>query len=245
MPRPFLSAEWRDLLMLNYEVDPAVLAPRLPAGTELDLWQGAALVSVVGFLMAGTRVLGLPIPFHIHFAEVNLRFYVRRGNERGVVFVKEIVPKPAIAWVARIAYGEPYVALPLRQALELREGALPRGGLVEYVWRDRIGGRKQRLGALVEGDPALPEPGSEEQFITEHYWGYTRRSATRTGVYQVQHVPWRVRSVVQPYLLADVARLYGPAFAPFLQRRPRSAFLAEGSLVSVYPAGSLRLPSHK
>ncbi|HEX7980960.1 MAG TPA: DUF2071 domain-containing protein, partial [Gemmatimonadaceae bacterium] len=108
----FLTAEWRWLVMLNYEVPPEVLAPYVPRGTSLDLWQGHALVSVVGFRFIETRVIGVPIPFHRHFDEVNLRFYVRRelpGGEarRGVVFIRELVPKPMIAWVARALYNEP------------------------------------------------------------------------------------------------------------------------------------------
>ena len=236
-PRPFLTAEWRYLIMLNYEVDPAVLEPLLPAGTVLDLWQGKALASVVGFMFQRTRVLGIPPPFHTRFEEVNLRFYVTREAEeeqrRGVVFVKEIVPKPWIARLARVLYGEPYVALPMRHTLEANHGASIPGGLVEYSWRFR--GRLNRLGGLAYGDPQLLQEGSEEAFITEHYWGYTRLSSHLTGEYRVSHPAWRVLPVEQPYLLADVEALYGKTFAPFLKRRPRSAFLAEGSPVQVYP----------
>src|SRR6185437_11165669 len=105
--RVFLSAVWRQLAMLNYRVDPALLAPYLPAGTTLDLWRGDAFISVVGLLFDDTRVLHVPIPFHITFPEVNLRCYVRRevGGEtrRGVVFIRELVPRAAIAFVARAA----------------------------------------------------------------------------------------------------------------------------------------------
>ncbi|HEX8362069.1 MAG TPA: DUF2071 domain-containing protein, partial [Longimicrobium sp.] len=94
LPGKFLAAEWRDLVMLNYEADPAALRPLVPAGTELDAWGGTTYVSMVGFLFLRTRVLGIPIPFHQDFEEVNLRFYVRRrgpeGWRRGVVFVREI-----------------------------------------------------------------------------------------------------------------------------------------------------------
>lgn len=235
-PRPFLTAEWRYLIMLNYEVDPAALAPLVPAGTALDLWQGKALASVVGFMFQRTRVLGIPPPFHTRFEEVNLRFYVSRpaedGLRRGVVFVKEIVPKPWIARLARVLYGEPYVALPMRHAFEETGGALCSGGLVEYTWRFR--GRLNRLGGLACGEPQPLQEGSEEAFITEHYWGYTRLGSHLTGEYRVAHPAWRVSSVDQPYLLADVEAMYGKNLAPFLKRRPRSAFLAEGSPVEVY-----------
>ena len=131
MTSRFLTAEWRDLVMLNYEIDPGILAGLVPAGTELDLWQGRALVSVVGFHFRRTRVMGVAIPGHSNFEEVNLRFYVRRegpeGWRRGVVFVKEIVPRFAIAWVARALYNENYVALPMRHAIVGRSRAARSG----------------------------------------------------------------------------------------------------------------------
>ncbi|MDE0204502.1 MAG: DUF2071 domain-containing protein, partial [Candidatus Tectomicrobia bacterium] len=100
--RVFLSANWRHLVMVNYEVDPNLLRSWLPAGVELDTWQGRTLASVVGFEFLATRVLGVQVPGHQDFHEVNLRFYVRRrvggGWRRGVVFVKELVPRRAIAW---------------------------------------------------------------------------------------------------------------------------------------------------
>lgn len=243
--RPFLTAAWRYLLMLNYEVEPAVLLPYLPAGTELDLWDGHALVSMVGFLFEKTRLLGLPVPFHTHFEEINLRFYVRRtlpeGQEarRGVVFIKEIVPRAWVARVARWVYGERYLALPTQHTIEewrKKRGhavALRPGALVEYSWR--FAGRLHRLGGLALGAPRAWQPGSEEEFITQHYWGYTQRGPHQTGEYRVEHPAWRVWPVAQPYLLSDVAALYGPEFTPYLYRPPRSAFLAEGSAVAVYP----------
>jgi uncharacterized protein YqjF (DUF2071 family) len=164
----FLTAAWRHLVMLNYEVPPALLAERVPRGTELDDWNGVTCVSMVGFRFLDTRVLGIPIPFHRDFNEVNLRFYVRRkgpeGWRRGVVFVREIVPRAAIAWVARTLYNEPYLALPMRHRVD------PEGtGTVEYGWHRN--GAWARLGATVHGAPAPMEAGSEAEFITEHYWG--------------------------------------------------------------------------
>lgn len=234
--RAFLTGEWRYLVMLNYEVDPAVLAPLVPAGVELDSWDGKTLVSMVGFMFLNTRVLGMPIPFHRNFEEVNLRFYVRRevGGElrRGVVFVKEIVPKPWIARIARWLYGEKYVALPMGHTLERdRQGNLRPEALVEYTWKNRR--RRQRLGGLTMGEPALPQPGSEEEFITEHYWGYTAQGKHKTGEYRVEHPTWRVWQVAQPYFLCDVKAMYGPQFEPYLHHLPRSAFLAEGSPIQV------------
>jgi uncharacterized protein YqjF (DUF2071 family) len=225
---PFLTAEWRDLVLLNYEIDPEILAKRAPPGTELDAWRGRTLVSVVGFRFLRTRVLGLPIPLHRNFDEVNLRFYVRRtvpdGVRRGVVFVKEIVPRRAIAWVARSSFNENYVALPMRH-----EVSLP--GCATYQWRFR--GRWNGLAAQVASAPRLPAPDSEAEFLTEHYWGYALQRDGATLEYRVEHAPWRSWRAATAALDCDVAGLYGPQLAPFLSRSPCSAFVAEGSPVLV------------
>lgn len=228
MPGIFLTAEWRHLLMVNYVVDPAVLAEYVPADTEIDLWQGRAYVSVVGFRFLKTRVLGVPIPFHRNFDEVNLRFYVRRrcvGEWRkGVVFVKEIVPRRAIAFVARTIYNENYVRHPMRSTVNLR-------GRVQYEWKHA--GEWESLGATVSGEPSLPHPDSEETFISEHYWGYAKQRDGSTIEYGVEHPPWRVWQCENPTLTSQVSKLYGESFAPFLAKAPASAFLAEGSPIVV------------
>jgi uncharacterized protein YqjF (DUF2071 family) len=231
----FLSAEWRYLAMLNYEIDPAVLLPYVPRGTELDTWNGKTFVSVVGFLFLKTRVLGIPIPFHTDFEEVNLRFYVRRRSEdgwrRGVVFVKEIVPKMAIATVARLVYNENYVALPMRHTLERTASATGVDVLAEYGWR--LGEQWDYLRVKTHGQPEPLISGSEEEFITEHYWGYAAQKDGGGVEYRVEHPSWRVWQVSEYELSCDVSRLYGDAFVGALQTQPSSAFLAEGSRVVV------------
>jgi len=217
--RRFLTAEWRSLAMLNYEIDPAILRPLVPAGTELDGWGGVVYVSIVGFLFLRTRVLGVPIPGHRNFEEVNLRFYVRRKVDgawrRGVVFVKEIVPRRAIAAVARGLYGENYVAMPMSHRVE--------GGRVEYRW-----GCSDYLAVEANGEAELAAPGSLEEFITEHYWGYSSRLE-----YRVEHPPWRLWQTSRAELSCDAEKLYGRGFAEALAFEPRSAFLAKGSAVVV------------
>jgi len=228
--KTFLTAEWRWLAMINYAIDSDVLRPMVPAGVELDSFEGVTYVSVVGFLFLNTRVLGVPVPFHRDFEEVNLRFYVRErtpeGWRRGVVFVKEIVPKRAIAAVARSVYGEPYVRLPMAHRMEWP--------MVRYEWR--VARQWNSLEVRAEGEPALPGPGSFEEFIAEHYWGYTARSDGGTAAYRVEHAQWRVWRVAECSLSCDPEVLYGPAFARALTQPPHSAFLAEGSPVRVCPA---------
>lgn len=236
MTRPFLTAEWRNLVMLNYAVEPSLLEPLVPLGTQLDAWQGVTYVSLVGFLFADTRLLGVPIPWHRTFQEVNLRFYVRRtvGDEvrRGVTFVREIVPRLAIATTARAIYNEPYVALPMRHAFgALRSDGVPAS--VEYGWRSSGGWCTLGAEPVGEGRPA--QPGSEEEFITEHYWGYTRQRDGSTVEYRVEHPRWRVWAVATPKIVGGLSELYGAELAAVLTAPPRSAFLADGSPVVVYP----------
>lgn len=231
-PARFLTAEWRWLAMLNYEIDRTLLLRLVPAGTELDSWQGRTLLSLVAFRFLDTRVAGLPIPFHCNFDEVNLRFYVRRVDggqiKRGVVFIKEIVPRRAIAWVARTLYNENYVALPMDHRIDIDEGTLA----AEYWWTIR--GLENQITVRAAGPSALPISGSQEEFITEHYWGYARQKSGGTMEYQVEHPQWKVWSTSDFSVEADFKTLYGLKLGEILQQRPASAFLAEGSPVTVY-----------
>ncbi len=240
---PFLTAQWRHLAMLNFEVDPDVLQPYVPAGTELDDWCGRILISVVGFRFLDTRVCGWSIPFHRNFDEVNLRFYVRRKNNgawrRGVVFVKELAPRRAIAWVARAVYGENYVVLPLSH--QIHEGQREKADELNVSYHWRFLGRENFVRVSVRGEPRKIEAGSEEEFITEHYWGYTRRRKGPSLEYQVAHPAWRVWSANESQLDCDVVRLYGRQFAESLQAPPSSAFLVDGSEVTVFQRRSLVL----
>ncbi len=236
MKATFLTAEWRYLAMLNYAIDPEALRPLIPAGTELDAFRGVTYVSVVGFRFLATRIYGIAFPFHRDFEEVNLRFYVRRwsGHEwrRGVVFIRELVPRRAIAFLARTIYGEPYLALPMRHRIETSPSAIQ----TEYAWRRR--GRWEKMQVAGAGAAKEIAAGSEEEFITEHYWGYTGR-AGGCSEYQVEHPRWRVWRATEASLEAEVASLYGAQFAEALAVAPRSAFIAEGSPVTVRKAGLL------
>jgi uncharacterized protein YqjF (DUF2071 family) len=228
----FLSAEWRDLVMLNYEVDATLLAHYVPPGTVLDSFEGRIYVSLVAFQFRRTKLFGsLAIPFHADFDEVNLRFYVRRkeGNEdrRGVVFIAEIVPKWAVAKIARIAYGENYVCCPMKHGVSTN-GATK---TAKYEWQ--LKGAWCKLHARATVDPVLPEEGSLEQFITEHYWGYSAHRNGGSLAYHVSHVPWRVRAGTDAGFDGDATSLYGSDLGKALQRRPDSAFIADGSPVIV------------
>lgn len=232
MSKPtFLRAEWRHLVMLNYAIDPAVLQPLVPAGTELDFHAGQTFVSVVGFRFLRTRVFDIPFPLHTDFEEVNLRFYVRRksgeGWRRGAVFVRELVPRWAIAFIARAVYGEPYTALPMRHRVEVSAAGIQ----ARYAWRR--GGRWESLWANGAGEPQETASGSLDEFITEHYWGYTAQAGAASSEFAVEHPRWRVWRATQFGLDADVSSLYGNQFVESLSAPPACALIAEGSAIAV------------
>lgn len=234
MERPFLTARWQNLLMLNYRCDPELLRSRVPAGVELDTFEGETYVSMVGFLFQDTRIRGISVPPWMRtFEEVNLRFYVRRkvGDEvrRGVVFVRELVPHRLTAWIARMLYGEPYSAVPMAHRVSTGEST--------YSWR--LAGNAFSLSGTVQG-PAQPlGEGSMEEFITEHYWGYTARGPRQTDEYRVAHPRWDVWRCDIASFTGEKTALYGPEFEATLSAEPVSALLAVGSAVEVFPGSRI------
>jgi uncharacterized protein YqjF (DUF2071 family) len=191
------------------------------------------LLSLVGFRFLDTRVLGCRVPGHVDFDEVNLRFYVRRETggdaRRAVTFVKEVVPRRLIAAVARAAYNEPYVALPMRS--EVKTADADASTRARYEWRSQAG--DHALEVVGRGLLRLPDPESDEAFITEHYWGYTAQRDGGTVEYHVSHPTWELRTAAAAQVSGDMAAFYGPAFGEVLAGRPVSAYLAEGSPVTV------------
>jgi uncharacterized protein YqjF (DUF2071 family) len=231
--RLFLSTEWRDLLMLNYAIDPALARPFVPHGTELDSFDGKTYVSLVGLRFARTKIFGsFSIPFHANFDEINLRIYVRRvGNgeaRRGVMFIREVVSLPAVTFIARLVYRENYMSLPLTHSIAMDS----KGGSIEYRWNSKE--HSFRLYAKTVGDPANPKEGSVEQFITEHYWGYTPQPDGSALEYCVSHDPWRIWRADEARFEGDAAHLYGADFGRVLARPPESALIADGSPVLIY-----------
>ena len=222
--------------MLNWEIDPEVIRPLVPFGTEIDFCDSKTYVSIVGFMFLDTRILGLPIPFHRNFEELNLRFYVRRvesGKEpivkRGVAFVRELVPRWAIAATARLGYNENYEAVPMRHQIV---GGSPKESIdVTYEWKHS--GRWNRLAAKGIGEAKTLAANSHEQFIAEHYWGYSQQRNGSTFEYQVKHVPWQVWEAADVEFSSDVKAQYGDEFVETLSRPPDSAFIADGSDVTV------------
>jgi uncharacterized protein len=227
----FLKAEWRKLAIANYEVDPNILDKFIPPNTELDLWNGRCYVSLVGFMFLNTKLLGLPVPFHRNFEEVNLRFYVRHKHNdewrRGVVFIKEIVPKPALTFVANTIYKEHYQTMKMSHSWKEMEDHRT----VQYNWQLRGEGNSFFVKAALE--PSVINENSETEFITEHYWGYTKAGNNTTFEYEVTHPRWVSYEVYKHQIDVNFAKVYGEEFAELSNLEPRSVMLAEGSEITV------------
>ena len=236
----FLKAEWRKLAIANYEIDPSLLSEYIPAGTELDLWQDRCFVSLVGFMFVNTKVLGVPIPFHRDFEEVNLRFYVKRMEDnkwkRGVVFIKEIVPKPALTFVANTLYGENYETLPMQHDWEEDDSHRT----VAYRWEKDSVWQSFEVTADLQSSPI--EANSETEFITEHYWGYAKVSEETTNEYEVTHPKWRQYQIKSFEIKVDFGRVYGDEFEFLSHSTPTSVTLAEGSEITVEGKTTIKVP---
>ena len=236
MSKTFLEAEWRKLAMANYAVDEKILKQYLPYKTEIDTWNDTCYVSLVGFMFLNTRLKSFKIPFHSNFEEVNLRFYVRYkdNNEwkRGVVFIKEIVPKPALTFVANTIYKEKYQTMKMSHAWTFSENSLD----VEYRWHKNNWNTFKVSADKNQTDLA---EGSEEEFITEHFWGYTHISHNRTSEYGVEHPRWQIYNVKEYAVDVDFAHVYGSDFGFLSNEKPKSVFLAEGSEIVVKAGRSI------
>jgi uncharacterized protein YqjF (DUF2071 family) len=231
--RAFLTAEWRNLFLLTYAVPPALLEKHLPPGLSLDMRDGSAFVSLVAFEFLHTRVFGIPWPGYRNFAELNLRFYVRQGEQRGVVFIREFVPQRLVAWMARLLYNEPYLAAPLRATREDSDDE------ITMDYHLRFGGREQFL-SVTGGKPAIrPSEDSTEHFFKEHHWGYGKTRSGQAIRYQVAHPVWDVYPVLAFQFTFDFVAVYGPEWGFLQQAVPISTVLAVGSAVSVFPKGEL------
>lgn len=236
----FLNAEWRKLVMVNYEVDPEILKPYLPYNTEIDFWNATCYISLVGFMFIDTKVLKMKVPYHVNFEEINLRFYVKyldnSGYKRGVVFIKEIVPRPALTFVANTLYSENYETMPtLHKWVESNDTLT-----VKYAWKKE----KWNLLKVVADQNAIDiKADSEEEFITEHFWGYTKVDDFMTSEYEVAHPRWQIYPVRDYEVNVDFKNVYGTDFSFLKDAKPVSVYLAEGSEIIVKQGSSLKVTS--
>ncbi len=227
----FLTAEWNDLAIINYKIDPKVLENYVPIGTELDLWNNKCYISLIGFMFEDVKIVGLKIPFHTNFEEVNLRFYVKRLEngiwKRGVVFIKEIVPKRAISIVANTLYKEHYQTLKMRNSRIENETSK----IFKYEWRKN---KKWNSIQMITTKNTIPiDLNSEAEFITEHYFGYTKYNSNKTIEYNVTHPRWEQLEVLDYNIEVNFENIYGSEFSFLQNLKPTSAMLAKGSKITI------------
>lgn len=239
--RNFLNAQWRALVMINFEVATEIVQPFVPRGCEIDFHEGRTFASLVGFMFLDTRVMGWKIPFHRNFEEVNLRIYVTRTIDgevrRGVTFIRELVPRWAIATTAKWLYNEPYTAVSMSHELSGFDAdwcSVSDPPRAEYRWN--YAGKPYRFAVTASGSMRPLTRGQHDHFIAEHYWGYCAQRDGGTVEYRVEHPAWNVWTAGETIVEGDFAKLYGPEWADVLNVKPYSAFLAQGSEVAVTSA---------
>lgn len=225
---PFLSAHWKNLLVVNYEIDPIVLEKHVPKGTSLDFFDGKCFVSLVAFMFENNKLWGLiPTIPHVNFEEANLRFYIKREEEietkKAVAFIREVVPSGILAWTARTFYNEPYVKLPMKHSYQDNK--------ISYTWGNND---EYFLKATMSSDATNLEEGSYPFYILEHYWGYTPQKDGSTFEYEVEHPPWEYYEVNNLEVSEALASFYGEEFQEALSKSPHSAFVAKGSDIKVH-----------
>lgn len=220
---PFLTADWLNLTLANYPVPDDILLPHLAPGLTLDRYAGSAFVSLVAFDFLRTKVLGIPFPGFRNFPEINLRFYVKQGEKRGVQFIREYVPSAFVAWVARTLYNEPYHALPMRNDSS--------SGTASSTYVYHIGG--WQISTEVAGPAFLPPEDSAAHFFKEHSWGYGMSRKRKLVQYEVGHPVWECRQVTQFNHTVDFGEMYGPKWTFLNGRSPQSVFFALGSGIQV------------
>ncbi|HEX3872742.1 MAG TPA: DUF2071 domain-containing protein [Solirubrobacteraceae bacterium] len=231
--RPFLTARWENLLVVTYAVPESLVAGHLPRGLSIDRLGGQARVSFVAFDFARTRVFGLPIPGNVNFPEVNLRFYVRAGDDRGIVFIRELVPKLAVVVVARVSYNEPYTRVPMRSDVGRVAGDASRLRV-----RHVLGERLSVVTAEVDAAGVVPADDSDGRWLTDHEFGFGRTRRGEMRQYRVEHPLWPLHTVHSVDLDVDFAGLYGPDWAFLARATPSHVTFAAGSEVAVYPPGA-------
>ena len=227
----FLKANWENIIMVNYEINPEILMPFLPNGVELDLFEGKAYVSLVGFMFKDTKLFTIPIPKLGTFEEINLRFYVTRTDDgikkRGVVFINETIPYRIVAWMANKLYKEHYTVVPTKHSI----AKYSTNQKIKFEWLLN----KKWNSIYVDNELSSHEmtPDSLEKFIYEHYYGYTKVNGQKTEEYRLHHPSWKIHNVVDYKIDCDFKAMYGDSFSVLNRNKPRGVFIAKGSSVAI------------
>ncbi len=228
----FLKANWENIIMVNYEIDPKTLTPFLPKGVDLDLFNEKCYISLVGFMFKKTKLFNIPVPLFGTFEEINLRFYVKRTEEngstkRGVVFINETIPYPIVAWTANKLYNEQYTVVPTKHRI-VEENSIKK---VKFEWL--INQKWNSIDVTSSSGSDKMQLNSMESFIYEHYYGYTKIGENETEEYKLQHPSWKVSEVLDFKINCDFEAMYGKSFAVLNQTNPEAVFIADGSAVAI------------
>ncbi len=225
MSIPFLTAQWRNLIVATFAVPDDILEKYLPPGLELDRHDGQAFCSLVGFQFQKPSVFGLPSPFYRNFPEWNLRIYVRRGEKRGVHFVREFVPHRLVTWAGRLSFREPFETAPV--TVDVSTGATKLK--VEYTVTR--GGKTHLLSA--EGAIRTQCPSDWDARFTDLNWAFSHTSSGGIREFEVKRPAWDMHPLHRFHIDVDWAKLYGPRWALMNGREPVSVALLAGSEVRV------------
>jgi uncharacterized protein YqjF (DUF2071 family) len=227
----FLKAQWENIIMANYEIDPEILLPYLPKGVELDLYKGKAYASLVGFKLKKTKLFNVLIPWFGTFEEINLRFYVVRkeGNKlkRGVVFINETIPYPIVAWMANKLYKEHYTVVPTKHEISKEKN----NQKVKFEWL--LNKKWNSIYVEAGTETKVMKNQTLEKFIYEHYYGYTKIDEYSSEEYKLQHPSWMVNEVIDYKIDCDFGAMYGESFSVLNHSKPEAVFIAEGSSVGI------------
>lgn len=230
--RVFLTARWTDVVLVNYRVPPELLQQHVPPGSVLDTPDADPdlhLLSVVVLRFRDTRVRGVKIRTAQDFAELNLRFYVRQGDKRASVFLREFVPAPLIMIGARLFYRQPYFPALISHAVTSHDGYLS----VQTRFRNRQ--HRGELNLTARNEPTVPSDDSVEHFLKEHYWGFHIDRDGETFAYRVEHPVWTTYPVERAEVTVDPGVLLGGAWRSIDWNTARhSVVFAEGSGATVY-----------
>lgn len=215
--------------MFTYSIPPGLLNQYIPAGLEADTIGGNAFVSLVAFDFLDTKVKGIKFPFHVNFPEINLRFYVKAKDRRGVVFIREFVPRYFIACFADMFYNENYKSIKMKSSVVSNNEKIVSHNI-------RIGKDDFSVKLTAENKPYLPSEASLEHFFKEHQWGFGKSKSGDTLAYCVEHPLWEIFPIKNYELNFDFGKVYGENWKFLNRGKPFNITLAQGSEIRIYSA---------
>ena len=223
----FLTARWENLVLITYKVKPDMLLPFIPAGLEPDTINGNGFISLVAFDFFDTKVKGVKIPLHVNFPEINLRVYVKNKDKRGVIFIREFVPRFFISLTANKIYNENYKSASIKSHIE-------KNGSVFLSHTLKLKGKEYSINLQADNKPFQPAIDSTEHFFKEHEWGFGVNKKGQTLIYRVEHPFWEVLPVRKFEHNFDFGAIYGNEWKSLNSEEPYNITFAKGSEIKVF-----------